>query len=230
MATPTVAPHSELSHVLRAAERLATSLTNPVLLVTLHRDIDGLVGKDGRPLGRTAKQYALRWGVFSMTYAAIEGFFNDALTTGAPRSRPFPLSPDKLRAEGDKHQVKIFANDWGVRTVVPGLFPWSRPRWRSYLGTQALRDYLGDMKNLRDRINHGGNVRAVSNESFAMWPVSGGHSMSIMGAEGFIQACTDLATQTVLAYGGRLDQLPPWPEPQRSGLSAKKRPQLPLVP
>jgi hypothetical protein len=86
------------------------------------------------------------------------------------------------------------------------------------------------MKNLRDRLNHGGDVKAVSNESFALWPISGGHSMSIMGVEGFIQACTDLAHQTVLAYGGRADQLPDWPEPQRSGLSAEKRPKLPLIP
>jgi hypothetical protein len=218
------------SVVLQAANRLSTSLVNPVLLVTLHRDIDGLAGKDGEPLGRTAKQYALRWGIFSMAYAAIEGFFNDALITGSPRSRPIPLSPDKLRAEADKGDVKIFTNEWGVRTVTPGLFHWSRARWRSYVGTQALRHYLADMKSLRDLLNHGGDLKSVSNESSALWPVAGGHSMSIMGVEGFIQACTDLAVQTTLAYGGTLDQLPAWPQPQRSGLSAEKRPPLPLIP
>jgi hypothetical protein len=223
------AVHPDLTHVLQAADRLSASLVNPVLLVTLHRDIDGLVGKDGKPLGRTAKQYALRWGTFSMAYAAIEGFFNDALTAGSPRNRPIPLSPDKLRAEGNNRQVRIFTNEWGVRTVTPGHFHWSRARWRSFVGTQALRYYLGDMKSLRDRLNHGGDVKTVSNDSSAMWPVAGGHSMSIMGVEGFIQACTDLAAQTVLAYGGTTAQLPTWPQPQRSGLSAEKRPPLPLM-
>ena len=53
--------------------------------------------------------------------------------------------------------------------------------------------------------------------------------MSLMGAEGFIQACCDLASQTVLSYGGSVSDLPPWPEPGRSGLSAEKRPQLRLL-
>lgn len=222
--------HPDLDHVLLSADRLSSSLVNPALLITLHRDVDGLSGKDGKPLGRTPKQYALRWGIFSMAYAAIESFFNDALTAGSPRNRAIPLTPDKLRAQGNQKHVKIFTNEWGVRTVAPGQFSWNRARWCTYVGSQPLRDYLGDMKNLRDRLNHGGDVKSVSNKSAAMWPVAGGHSMSIMGVEGFIQACTDLAAQTVLAYGGRLDQLPVWPAPQRSGLSAEKRPRVPLVP
>lgn len=222
--------HPNLGHALQAANQLSATLENPVLLVTLHRDLDGLAGRDGKPLGRTAKQYALRWGAFSTAYAAIESFFNHVLTEGQPRPKVIPLNPDKLRNEARQHDVRVFTNDWGVRTVTPGHFPWSRPRWRTYVGSQALRHYLGDMKSLRDRLNHGGDVKAVSNESSALWPISGGHSMSIMGVEGFIQACTDLAHQTVLAYGGTADQLPIWPEPQRSVLSAEKRPKLPLIP
>lgn len=53
--------------------------------------------------------------------------------------------------------------------------------------------------------------------------------MRLMCAEGFVQACTDLATQTILAYGNDVSQVPSWPEPERSGLSAEKRPPLPLI-
>ncbi|MDR2323276.1 MAG: hypothetical protein LBE60_16700 [Microbacterium sp.] len=226
---PTPATHPHLSNVLAAAERLSTRLINPTLLISLHRDLEGLKGKDGKSLARSAKQHALRWGIFTMVFAALEGFFNDALTIGPSRTRTLPVSPDKLRAAGDKLQVKIFTNDWGVRTVTPGRASWSRPRWRTYIGSQDLRLYLGDLKSLRDRLSHGGDAASASNDSLALWPVSGGHSMSIMGVEGFIQATTDLAAQTILAFGGDIDQAPSWPEPQRSGLSAEKRPQLPLL-
>ncbi len=53
--------------------------------------------------------------------------------------------------------------------------------------------------------------------------------MRLMGAEGFIQACCDLASQTVLAHGGSPGDFPEWPEPERSGLSAERRPSLPLL-
>lgn len=216
--------------MLAATERLSTSLVNPALLVSLHRDLEGLKGKDGKSLSRSGKQNALRWGTFMLTFAALEGFFNDVLTEEPPRSRPLPVNPDKLRAEGAKMRVKIFTNDWGIRTVTPGVMSWSRPRWRTYIGSESLRLYLADLKSLRDRLGHGGDVTGASNDSGALWPVSGGHSMSIMGVEGFIQATTDLAAQTVLAFGGKLHQLPAWPEPQRSGLSSEKRPQLPSLP
>ena len=54
--------------------------------------------------------------------------------------------------------------------------------------------------------------------------------MRLMGVEGFVQATTDLIGQTILAYGGTLADVPDWPEPERSGLSAETRPPLPLLP
>lgn len=97
--------------------------------------------------------------------------------------------------------------------------------------TQAISAYLADMKSLRDLLNHGQDPGRATNESGALWPLANGrHSMRLMGAEGFIQACCDLAAQTVLAYGGTFDDLPDWPEPERSGLSAEKRPSLKLLP
>jgi hypothetical protein len=222
--------HPRLSVVIQAAESLAAGLTNPTLLITLHRDIDELSGIDGRRLGRSAKQYALRWAIFTMSYAAVEAFFNDVLRDPAS-PRALPLNPDKLYQAGTLHGVKLFTNDWGVRTRVQGSGAGHRSRWKVYAGKQSLSDYLADMKRLRDLLSHGQDPRAVSNTSGALWTLSsGGHSMRLMGAEGFIQACCDLAAQTVLAFGGNLNDLPDWPEPARSGLSAEPRPALKLLP
>lgn len=223
--------HQDLPRVVETAHSLSAGLVNPTLLVTLHRDIDGLHGNDGTALGRSAKQYALRWGIFSMTYAATEAFFNDVLGGGAGKTRPLPLSPDKLRGEADKLGIKLFTNEWGVRTRTLGKSAGNRSRWARYIGTQALRNYLGDMKSLRDILSHGGDPFTATNVSGSLWPLAKGrHSMRLMGAEGFIQASTDLAAQTVLAYGGELSQIPTWPEPIRTSLSAEKKPSLPLIP
>ncbi|MFD6874633.1 MULTISPECIES: hypothetical protein [unclassified Streptomyces] len=93
-----------------------------------------------------------------------------------------------------------------------------------------MKLYLADMKSLRDILSHGGDPYTASNHSGALWSLKGGgHSMPLMGAEGFIQACCDLASQTVLAYGGSLADFPEWPEPERSGLSLERRPSLPLL-
>lgn len=221
----------DLSRVIDAAHALSASLVNPSLLITLHRDIDRLEGKDGKRLGQSAKQYALRWAVFSMTFAATEAFFNDVLRTEASGSRNLPLVPDKLREAGAKRGIKLFTNEWGVRTRTLGTRAGNRSRWTVYAGTRDVRSYLADMKNLRDLLSHGGDPFRASNNSGALWPLANGkHSMRLMGAEGFMQACSDLASQTVLAFGGKLEQVPVWPEPERSGLSAERRPPLRLIP
>lgn len=223
--------NARLPLVVDAAHALAHGLTNPSLLVTLHRDIDKLDGVDGRRLGSSKKQYALRWAIFSMSYAALESFFNDILREPSD-TRSLPLNPDKLRNAGNKHGVRLFTNEWGVRTRA---LSWKttdrRSRWMIYAGTQELAAYLADMKYLRDLLTHGQDPTKATNKSGALWPLaSGGNSMRLMGAEGFIQACCDLASQTVLAYGGSAGDLPEWPEPGRSGLSAEKRPKLKLLP
>ena len=228
MARPVI--NARLSLVIAAAHALAHGLANPCLLVTLHRDIDNLHGLDERRLGRSKKQYALRWAIFSMSYAALEAFFNDILREEND-TRTLPLNPDKLRHVGNKQGVRLFTNDWGVRTRALSRFATDRrSRWMIYAGTQELSAYLADMKYLRDLLNHGQDPLGATNKSGALWPLAdGGNSMSLMGAEGFIQACCDLASQTVLAYGGSASDLPQWPEPERSGLSAEKRPQLRLL-
>lgn len=213
--------------VVDACNRLAVSLYNPALLITLHRDIAEVNGLDGRGLRGSRKQQALRWGIFSLTFSAADAFFNDVLIAPS-KGRAIPLNPDKLRTAGQKVGVELFTNSWGVRTRTPG--PGSgRSRWVTFEGSAALRSYMSDMKSLRDLLSHGGDPYAATNESGALWPQVRGNSMTLMGAEGFLQACCDLGSQTLLAFGGTVDELPSWPEPHRSGLSAEKRPGLPLL-
>ena len=221
---------NSLAPVVEAAERLAVSLRTPALLITLHRDINDVAGLDGRRLRGSKKQQALRWGIFTLTYSATEAFFNDVLTPTQAGRRLIPLNPDKLRDAGQRRGVDLFTNGWGVRTRTPGMFPGQRPRWRTYVGVTGVRQYLADMKSLRDLLSHGGDPFAATNLSGALWVQNKGNSMTLIGAEGFLQACCDLASQTLLAYGGDLSVFPEWPEPHRSGLSAGARPTLPLLP
>lgn len=222
--------HTQLPHVTEAAQQLAAGLENPCHLVALHRDIDHLHDDDGNRLGQSKKQHALRWAVFTMTYGAIEAFFNDILR-GNDDTRVVPLIPSKLRDAGLKQDVRLFTKNWALRTraLLQGR-PGRRSHWVVYSGTQQLNLYLKDMKMLRDLLSHGQDPRSVSNKSGALWPIADGkNSLRLMGAEGFIQACCDLASQTVHAYGGRAVDLPSWPEPKRSGLSAEPKPGLKLV-
>lgn len=130
--------NARLPLVIGAAHGLAHGLANSCLLVTLHRDIDNLHGLDGRRLGRSKKQYALRWAIFSMSYAALEAFFNDILREETD-TRTLPLNPDKLRNVGNKQGVRLFTNDWGVRTrALSRIATDRRSRWMIYAGTQEL--------------------------------------------------------------------------------------------
>lgn len=54
-----------------------------------------------------------------MSYAALGSFFNDILRN-KECPRMLPLNLGKLRSAGDKYGVKLFTNDWGLRTRVPG--------------------------------------------------------------------------------------------------------------
>ncbi|MCF2711469.1 hypothetical protein [Schaalia hyovaginalis] len=177
------------------------------------------------------KKSALRWGIFIMVYAATEAFFNDVLKVEGS-TRTLPLNPDKLREAGQRRGVKLFSSEWGVRTRVRGNLDGggNYSRWATFEGTEQIRAYLIDMKGLRDIVSHGGDPFSSPNESGALWVQKKGNSMTLMGVEGFLQACTDMAAQTILAFGGDLSQVPEWPEPTRSGISAEKRPRLKLLP
>ena len=221
-------PSVELQQVLDAAHQHAESLRELALLINLRRDLEkvpsGWADKSGK------KKAALRWGIFVMIYAATEGFFNEVLED-PKQTRVLSLNPDKLRSAGESHRVRLFTREWGVRTRVPvnPCHSGNYSRWVVFEG-ESLRNYLRDMKDLRDRLAHGGDPFSASNASGALWDLKEGVSMRLMGVEGFFQASIDLVAQTILAFGGTSEDIPEWPEPVRSKNSAKKLPALKLLP
>ena len=217
----------QIEKVVDAANRHAESLREPALLINLRRDLENLPSRWADEPGK--KKSALRWGFFVMIYAATEGFFNEVLK--APKSTSvLSLNPDKLRSAGERYGVRLFTREWGVRTRVPvnPCHSGNYSRWVVFEG-ESLRNYLRDMKNLRDRLAHGGDPFSTSNASGALWDLKEGASMRLMGVEGFFQASIDLVAQTILAFGGTHEEIPEWPEPVRSKNSAKKLPALKLL-
>lgn len=218
--TQAVAPEARLKRVIAESETLSLRLQIPVRLVSAHRELRA--GKN---------QHALRWGAFLLAYASLEGFYTRILSEGSNTNRALPLNVDKIAQAAEKQDsVHLFRSDWGARTRTQIAGEGNRSRWHALIGTAALRTYLSDMKSLRDILSHGGDPYGSSNNSGMLWPVKGGFSMRLMGVEGFIQSCCDLAGQTIVAYGGTVADLPPWPEPTRSGLSSERLPPLPLLP
>lgn len=221
-------PSVELQQVLDAAHQHAESLRELALLINLRRDLEKLPSGWADKSGK--KKAALRWGIFVMIYAATEGFFNEVLED-PKQTRVLSVNPDKLRSAGESHRVRLFTREWGVRTRVPvnPCHSGNYSRWVVFEG-ESLRNYLRDMKDLRDRLAHGGDPFSASNASGALWDLKEGVSMRLMGVEGFFQASIDLVAQTILAFGGTSEDIPEWPEPVRSKNSAKKLPALKLLP
>ena len=221
-------PSVELQQVLDAAHQHAESLRELALLINLRRDLEKLPSGWADKSGK--KKAALRWGIFVMIYAATEGFFNEVLED-PKQTRVLSLNPDKLRSAGESHRVRLFTREWGVRTRVPvnPCHSGNYSRWVVFEG-ESLRNCLRDMKDLRDRLAHGGDPFSASNASGALWDLKEGVSMRLMGVEGFFQASIDLVAQTILAFGGTSEDIPEWPEPVRSKNSAKKLPALKLLP
>lgn len=217
-----------IEKIVDAANRHAKSLREPALLINLRRDLKKLPHGWADEPGK--KQSALRWRIFVMIYAATEGFFNEVLED-PKQTRVLSLNPDKLRSAGESHRVRLFTREWGVRTRVPvnPCHSGNYSRWVVFEG-ESLRNYLSDMKDLRDRLAHGGDPFSASNASGALWDLKEGVSMRLMGVEGFFQASIDLVAQTILAFGGTSEDIPEWPEPVRSKNSAKKLPALKLLP
>lgn len=225
----TMRPHSELPRVLEQADILSQRWDIPTRMISLHRELQTATTPSGERL-TGKRQHTLRWGAFLLIYAPMEAFFNEALGYRADKGRTLPLNPDKVRTAAKvKHDVELFTKDWGVRTRILSTRQGNRSRWHLYSGSGDLRDYLADMKSLRDVLSHGGDPYGASNKSGALWTVSKGESMRLMGVEGFLQACCDLVDQTILAYGVDPSDRVAWPEPHRSGLSAEKRPELKLT-
>lgn len=172
---------------------------------------------------------SLRYGAFLLAYAPLESFFTQ-FTGYAERAngRSLPLNPDKIQRELDRNRpgIRFNTNLWEGRTRQQPSRPGSRSEWALLKGGR-LKNYLSDMKMLRDLLSHGNEPYNVTNSGQTLWEVRGGWSLRLMGVEGFIQFVEDLAEQALLEAGVPSERVPTWPEPQRSGISMSGLPLLP---
>lgn len=219
MSPANAAPRPEA--VQEALSELAARLVIPADLISVHRSQPGRA--------RTRRHQSIRYGAFLLAYGPFERFFNSLIEQhGGPSQGLSPL-PDKLRQKfRDGLGVADLTRSWRARArVSPGALSADR-RWRwTTIQGQPLRDYLADAKRLRNLLAHGGDPKAGSNTSGTLHPLSnGGFSINLMWVEGFLQVVEDLSSITAIELVGPDVPLPTWPEPVRSGVSAR----LPLAP
>ena len=202
-----------------AGNELAVRLRIPCDIVDVHRINDS----------RLRIYSSLRYGAFLLAYAPLESFFTQ-LTQYADRAngRALPLNLDKIQRELDLQwpDTSFQTNRWEGRTRQQPTRPGSRSEW-AHLSGRRLKEYISDMKRLRDLLSHGGNPVNVTNDGHTLWKVRDGWSLRLMGVEGFIQFVEDLAEQALLEAGVPPEMVPTWPEPQRSGISLSGLPSLP---
>lgn len=200
-------------------DELALRLRIPCDILNVHRLNDS----------RARIYSSLRYGAFLLAYAPLESFFTQ-LTGYADRlnGRALPLNLDKIQRELALKwpDARFQTNLWEGRTRQQPTRAGHRSEW-AFLKGVRLKDYLSDMKRLRDLLSHGADPVRVTNDSRTLWEVRGGRSMRLMGVEGFIQFAEDLAEQALLEAGVPLERVPTWPEPQRTGISLSGLPALP---
>jgi hypothetical protein len=198
----------EAARVQSALTELATRLQIPCDIIAVHRD-------DVAPGGREKKYASLRFGAFLLTYAPLEAFFENLTGYRERTNRVLGVNPDKIRTVlADTYGVLDITSQWAARTrVAPTGDTGGRSPWELLRGPR-LTGYLADMKSLRDILGHGGDPTTVTNRAGTLHPLaSGGHSIRLMGVEGFIQAAQDLASETAIALQGVDVPLPDWPAP-----------------
>jgi hypothetical protein len=205
-----------------ALQELARRLVIACDVIAVHRDDVGLAG------GRGRKWTSLRYGAFLLAYAPFEAFFDNLTDYRATKRRTLGIAPDKVRNACQKTLgIPNVTKSWRARTRVWPTSPGSRSRWETLEGAR-LKDYLLDMKSLRDLLSHGADPKNVTNKAGTLWPIKGGRfSMRLMGVEGFIWAVEDIATCTGLAIAEDQLVVPKWPRPVQSGISATGRPPNP---
>lgn len=205
-----------------ALQELARKLVIACDVIAVHRDD---VGSGG---GRARKWASLRYGAFLLAYAPFEAFFDELTNYRATKHRTLSIDPEKVRnACQQTLGIPNVTKSWHARTRVWPATPGARSRWETLEG-ERLRDYLLDMKSLRDLLSHGSDPQNVTNKARTLWPLKGGRfSMRLMGVEGFIWAVEDVATCTGLAIAGDQVVVPRWPRPVESGISATGRPPNP---
>ncbi|MDG6109519.1 hypothetical protein Daura_31790 [Dactylosporangium aurantiacum] len=200
-----------------ALNELADRLVVPADLISVHRDDPAR--------SRSRRYQSIRYGAFLLTYGPFERFFNRLIELHGGPSQGLSLTTDKLRSTFEQRlAVPNLTNSWKARVrVAPGTH--SRDmRWRwIYLNGSALRDYLLDARRLRNLLAHGADPSDAENSSMTLYVrrAGGGHSVTLMWAEGFLQAAQDLASITARRLAGDDIALPDWPQPVRSGVSAR---------
>ncbi|MFE7195695.1 hypothetical protein [Microbacterium oxydans] len=220
--------HSETA--LEHTDNLSQQLRIPCEMISLHRDLSTATLPDGGSL-RGRRQHTLRWGAFLLIYGALEGYYESLLGYRAIKNRTLSLDPTRVQQfANETHGVTLFNNSWACRTRVRPASGTNHSEWHTFSGVRAINTYLGDLKSLRDLLSHGGDPYAARNLSGALWTIKRGESMRIMGVEGFLQAACDLADHTAIAFGVGLAELPDWPRPTRSELSALPLPELSSLP
>ncbi|MBQ1041459.1 hypothetical protein KBX03_02955 [Micromonospora sp. C72] len=200
-----------------ALEELADRLVVPADLISVHRD---------DPTRNRRRRYqSIRYGAFLLTYGPFERFFNRLIELHGGPSQGLSLSTDKLRSTFERRlAVPNLTKTWKARVrVAPGQHGGDK-RWRwTYLAGPDLRDYLLDARRLRHLLAHGADPSDAENSSKTLYErrSDGGRSVTLMWAEGFLQAAQDIASSTARRLAGEEVALPDWPQPVRSGVSAR---------
>ncbi|MER7009564.1 hypothetical protein ABT297_41865 [Dactylosporangium sp. NPDC000555] len=205
--------------VQEALHELAGRLVIPVDLIEVHRRQPSL--------GRTREFQSIRYGAFLLAYASFERYFNHLVELHGGPSRGLPATMDKIREAIATHLAVINATgQWRARVrVAPTRDSRDRRAKWTYLESQRLRDYLRDAQQLRHRLAHGAEPTGTTNHSQTLFALAkGGVSANLMWVEGFVQAVQDLASITAITISGPGVELPGWPEPTRSGVSAAMLP------
>jgi hypothetical protein len=192
----------DVETVNAALKELASRLVIPCDIIAVHR-LD-------RRLGRPKVFQSLRYGAFLLTFAPIEGFFDNITSYRSRTNRTLGFSTDRVRgAINDVYGESNITRSWAarIRLAEGGRSPWA------LLKGKPLADYVDDMKSLRDLLSHGGDPRRVTNKAGAFYTLQSGHSIHLATVEGFIQAVEDIASQTALTLFGADICLPVWPLP-----------------
>lgn len=210
---------SALEVAIASGEELALRLRIPCDIVDVHRLSNSSAQK---------RYSSLRYGAFLLAYAALEGFFT-GLTGYSQRAagRSLPLNLDKIHRELRVRwpDTKFQTGKWEARTRQQPTGYASRSEWAHLKGLR-LKNYMSDMKVLRDLLSHGNDPFKVTNTGETLWKVKAGWSMRLMGVEGFLQFVQDLATAALLDAGAAVEGHPRWPTVERTGISMTGLPAL----
>jgi hypothetical protein len=83
-----------------------------------------------------------------------------------------PLNLDKIQRELAVQwpNARFRTNLWEGRTRQQPTKPGSRSEW-AHLKSRRLKDYLSDMRTLRDLLSHGRDPVSVTNDGRTLWAV-----------------------------------------------------------